>query len=173
MRLHPVLAARLEWAYADPRCEGLLRLVSGPRTKQEQIVLWDGWQARRDWARRHLGVMGWPNPYRHFNEAANPYVKFARAYDLVGPREGSWHMEQESEQYGPCGYAGDLNWSELPKRLWAPVETVLFEARLIRTVPGEPWHWQMFWNDWTWVPSAPAPDPPTLTLGAAWFATQE
>lgn len=167
MPLHPVLDARLNAVYADPRCEGLVRGVSGSRTKGEQIVLWNGYQNKLAWAKAHLGVQGWPNPYRNFNTAANPYILVGAApgtslYDLVGLREGSWHMEQLSKTYGLVGYAEDINWSEIPNRLYGVVEQVMAENRLIRTVftpQYERWHWQMAWDDWTWVPGAPPPEP--------------
>lgn len=160
MALHPVLAARLTAVYLDPRCEGLVRGVSGSRSKAEQIVLWNGYQAKLEWAREHPWLPSWMNPYRGFNTAANPYILVGASpgtslYDLVGLREGSWHMEQVSKTFGEVGYAEDINWSELPKRLHRTVEQVMAENRLIRTVFSpqfEPWHWQMAWDDWTWTP---------------------
>lgn len=192
MPLHPVLDARMQAVYRDPRCEGILYQVSGPRTFEEQVYLWNGYQAKLEWQRTHRWLPSWMNPYRHFNTAANPYALVDASpgtslYDLVGLREGSWHMEQLSRIYGRVGYAVDVNWSALPRRMHAGVEAAMAENRMIRTVFSpqyEAWHWQMRWDDWTWTPLniplppvPPFPLPPipvpTLPLGAAWFTTQE
>lgn len=135
--LHPVLRARVAALCADPRVRGQLRVESAVRTYAEQVYLYGGWQKKLQ------GVPG----YEHFNLAANPDRAITPAYGLPRAR-GSWHMEQPDG----WGYAVDFNFSALPHDVQAVLEDVAREYRLIRTVPSEPWHYQMTWNDWTWLP---------------------
>lgn len=148
-KLHPVFFRRVEALCADPRMEGRLAVESAARTYAEQKYLYDGWIARRP----------------GFNLAANPdRVMASTQYDLAGPGRGSWHMEQQATDGRSYGYAVDFNHSALPARIQAQLEPVAAEYRLIRTVPSEPWHYQMRWDDWTWTPTTtPQEDDVALT----------
>lgn len=129
--LHPVLRARVAALCADPRLRGTLKVESAVRTYAEQQYL-------------HYG---WVNRLPGFNLAADPDRPITPAYGLSHAR-GSWHMEQPDGH----GYAVDFNFSALPHDVQLTLEDVAREYRLIRTVPGEPWHYQMSWTDWTWTP---------------------
>lgn len=161
--LDDVFYRRLDAALADPRLRGLVRCASAVRTFEQQVALWNGY------------LQGLPG----FNTAANPYatsVMPGYTYDLRY-RQGSWHMVQHDGR----GYAVDLNHSELPGDVQAILADVLREYRLVLTVfrpQFEPWHYQMDWGDWTWVPAdsvpapepAPTPPPPAMT-DQAWLVT--
>lgn len=131
--LHPVFRARLDHALNDPRIKGKVRVVSATRTRAQQAALYAAYKAGTG------------------NTAANPDSVTVGAYGLA-QRYGSWHMQQPDGY----GYAVDLNWSELDPRTAALAEAILQDHRLIRTVFSpqyEPWHWQMSWSDWAWVPT--------------------
>lgn len=154
--LHPVLAKRDEAFRADPRMRGLVTVNNTVRSRGQQIILWEGYQAKLKWAAEHPWLPAIMNPYRHYNTAANPYAIFSGAYD-VKARYGSWHMEQFSETFqGYYGYAIDYNYSALPRDIKKIFISVAAEYKLVETVftpQYEPWHYQMAWTDWVWVPA--------------------
>lgn len=145
--LHPVFADRLAALCADSRMAGVLRVFSGVRTYDHQKYLYQQWKA---------GVAG-------FNEAADPdRILTPSRYGLAGS-QGSWHMTQRDTDGRELGYAVDFNYSALPTLQQVLLEQVAGQYRLIRTVPGEPWHYQMTYDDWTWRPTTPEEDDmPTL-----------
>lgn len=150
---HPVLWSRIVAFLNDPEIKQYgLTINNIGRTFAQQVYLWEGYQARLEWARRHPHLSSWLNPYKHFNLAANPYAVGAGAYDVKNVR-GSWHNPQFSEEYKrDLAYAVDFNWSLLPNWFKPRARQIAAKYMLIPTVASEDWHYQMTWDNWHWEP---------------------
>ena len=140
-RVHPILEYRARLLLDDPALGGEYGLVSGWRSREKQIDLWERYQA---------GTFP--------NLVANPYRELGTGpnfpYDWT-PR-GSWHMDQED------GYAHALDlarpWHHSRAEARALVHPLLPKYGLVAPVSSEWWHVQALTSS-GWV-DGPLPDEP-------------